>query len=68
MQTEATEAIVLLQQAKQLDQAAQEARYAACWLLAACDGWTIQKAAERAGWSKDGLARLVRGIAGGMED
>lgn len=68
MQTDTTQAIALLQQAKQLDQAAQEARYAACWLLAACDGWTLQKAAERAGWTKEGLARLVRGIAGGVDE
>ncbi|MDD2768399.1 MAG: hypothetical protein PHT19_06675 [Methylococcus sp.] len=53
---------------RQLDQAAQEARYTACRLLAACDSWTIQKTAERAGWSKDGLAQLVRGIAGCVED
>jgi hypothetical protein len=68
MQTEASEAIVLLKRARQYDQAAQEARQAACWLLATCDARTLQRAAERAGWTRDGLARLVQDVAGGVAE
>jgi hypothetical protein len=64
MKTELIEAVRLLKRARQHDQAAQEARREAAWLLAACTERDICRAANLTGWTPTGLICLAKSVTG----